>query len=73
MIRNKNDVHKACAVIRCALSNDDVEKLLLSVGHSPQAIADAFAIGQGCDYLAEAFTSFDEAIKQQLRLKGNKP
>ena len=61
-MKSADDYRRACAVIRAALSNDDVERILVSVGHTPQSIADAFSIAQAEDVVVEAFSQ-----------KGNKP
>lgn len=46
---NRKRYQAACAVIRCAVSEDGVGGMLLAVGHQPQAIADAFWIGSEID------------------------
>lgn len=57
---------RGCAVIRAAMSNHDFEHWLRSQGFEPQAIADAFAIGQAEDVVAEAFSAPDDERRRRL-------
>lgn len=57
---------KACAAIRAAFSTLDVEQILRVSGHEPQAIADAFAIGQAEDLTAWAFSLPDDQRRAYL-------
>lgn len=55
---------RACAVIRAALSNHELERQLTVSGFTPEAIADAFAIGQAEEIIVQAFGPFLETLQK---------
>lgn len=46
---NQERYKQACAVIRCAISHIETERVLSIAGHTAQAISDAYSIGQAED------------------------
>lgn len=64
--RKASDWRRACAVIRAALSNHDVERILRQSGHDREDIAAAYVIAQAEDVVAEAFTRTDDEQRERL-------